>query len=113
MRNVKALLGVVLIAVALLGTTTFLVTAPSDGAAAQKALNNHWRFHDGHWNYWYEPDNRWYYTDGTNWFYYNDDNWAVYPFDRGFGREGFKRGSYRVPDPGGTLVVPRHGIWRK
>jgi hypothetical protein len=112
MRNAKALLGVALIAVTLMGTTMLIVAGPSDGAAPQKALNSHWRFHDGHWGYWYEPDNRWYYTDGTNWFYNNNDVWDVYPFDKGFGREAFERGTYRVPERGG-IAVPRHGVWHK
>ncbi len=78
-------------------------------------VRNHWRHHDGHWSYWYEPDRRWYYTDGTNWFYQGDDDtaWRVYRFDKDFGREDFERGEYRVPGVDVKIEVPRFGVYRR
>jgi hypothetical protein len=71
----------------------------------------------GHWSYWHEGDKRWYYTDGSHW-YYNDpdadaDAWHVYRFDKQFGREGFEKGEYKVPNEGTKIVVPRHRAYRR
>jgi hypothetical protein len=94
-----------------------VTTGPSVQARDEKAVKvrNHWRHHDGHWSYWYEPDRRWYYTDGTNWFYQGDDDdaWRVYRFDRDFGREDFERGDYRVPGEGVKIEIPKHHIQKR
>jgi hypothetical protein len=75
-----------------------------------------WRHHDGHWSYWHNGDQRWYYTDGSNWFYNGANEpantWNVYGFDKGFGREGFERGEYKVPEKGVKIEAPRHGSYR-
>jgi hypothetical protein len=112
MRNAKVWLLIAVIAFTLVGTMAIVATNPTVDAAQGK-VRDHWRFHDGHWGYWYEPDQAWYYTDGTNWFYNNNDAWRIYNFDRGFGKEGFERGTYRVPEAGGAIVVPRHGVFKK
>jgi len=59
-----------------------------------------------------EGDRRWYYTDGTHWYYQDGSAWRLYPFDRGFGREGFERGRNTVPGEGVKVVVPRHEVYR-
>ena len=71
-----------------------------------------WRHHDGHWSYWHEGDKRWYYTDGSHWYFEDGGAWRVYGFDKGFGREGFERGEYKVPGADVKIVAPRHGVWR-
>src|SRR5262245_12278514 len=111
MRNVRMWLVAAVLLAVVAGATALINTSPSAGAAPPPA--NHWRYHDGHWSYWYEPDQRWYYTDGTNWFYHDNDAWKVYSFDRGWGREGFERGDWRAPGPDVRIVVPRHGIFRR
>src|ERR1700689_3866566 len=90
MRNANVWLCGVIVGVALAGTA-MLVGTPSTSSAAPEpvVVKDHWRHHDGHWSYWYEPDKRWYYTDGSNWFFEDGDAWRVYGFDKGFGREGF------------------------
>ena len=99
------------------GSLMYSGIEPSAQARDEKVVKvkNHWRHHDGHWSYWYEPDRRWYYTDGTNWFYQgdNDDAWRVYSFDRGFGREDFERGEYVVPGPDVKIVTPRFRVYRR
>jgi hypothetical protein len=103
------------VAIALLAGVAFLNNAslsPSRAdAAAQPELKKHWRYHDGHWNYWDEGDKRWYYTDGSQWYYRDNDAWKVYRFDKGFGRDGFERGEYRAPAEGAKVVVPNHGVY--
>ena len=101
----------------LAGALLLPVVGPTAQATDVKVVkvNNHWRHHEGHWSYWYEPDRRWYYTDGTNWFFQGDDDdaWRVYRFDKDFGREGFERGEYRIPGTDVKIEVPRHHIYRK
>jgi len=114
MRNAKVWLLAAVVMAALCGTA--LLTDPSSSgsvAAQERGGGEHWRWHDGHWSYWYPADNRWYYTDGTNWYYHDNDAWHVYRFDRQFGRQNFERGAYRVPAEAEKVVVPRHGIWRR
>jgi len=89
-----------------------MVTSPATSTAQPPGNAAYWRYHDGHWNYWYPADKRWYYTDGTHWYYHDNDAWHTYGWDRGFGREGFERGTYRAPGTGVEVTVPRHGIWR-
>jgi hypothetical protein len=107
MRNVKICL---VVCIALMCTTIAIATGPSNDSSPQ-VIKEHWRFHDGHWGFWYPADNAWYYTDGNHWFYNDADVWRPYVFDRKFGREGFERGEYKMPEK--TVVVPRHGVWRK
>ena len=91
------------------------LTGPAAQADEKVVVKNHWRHHDGHWSYWYEPDRRWYYTNGTNWYYQgdNDDAWRVYRFDKDYGREGFERGDYRVPEEGAKIEAPRFRAYRR
>ena len=112
MRNVKRRL-LAASAAAMLVTATLVITAtPSASEPQRREMKDHWRYHAGHWSYWYEPDQMWYFTNGTNWFYYDNDAWRPYRFDRRFGREGFERGDYVVPAPNAKIVVPTHSIWR-
>ena len=111
MRSAKVLLCTTLF----IGVLTCVILAnpgPNTAAGENKAaVANHWRHHDGHWNYWNDADQRWYYTDGTNWFYNNGtkgDTWNVYGFDKQFGKEGFERGEYKVPAAGAKIEAPRH-----
>jgi len=103
-----------LVAVVACGMLAF---SGSNTASAEPVLQkDSWRHHDGHWSYWHEGDQRWYYTDGSNWFYNNAtenaNTWNVYGFDKGFGREGFERGEYKVPEKGIKIESPRHGSYR-
>jgi hypothetical protein len=111
MRNVRVWLFGALVLVALAGLV-LLVGAPSSAASADPVLKDHWRHHDGHWSYYYEPDKMWYYTDGTNWYYNDDDAWKIYRFDRKFGREGFERGEYKIPGEDVKIVVPSFHVYR-
>jgi hypothetical protein len=111
MRKTKAWLCAALIGLGLAGSALLVLPGPSDSVAQEKGLRSHWRFHEGHWSYWHEPDRRWYYTDGTNWFYHDNNAWAPYAFDRDFGREGFERGVYKLPGKGVDIVVPRHHVY--
>jgi len=96
-----------------LGATALVSTMPNAAAAPERVIEKaHWHHHDGHWSYWHDGDKRWYYTDGSHWFYQDGDAWKVYRFDKGFGREGFERGEYKIPDEKVKVVVPRHGTWR-
>jgi hypothetical protein len=114
MRKAKGALHVAFVAAALAGMALLVGSRePSGAAAAQKpALKSHWRYFDGHWNYWHAGDRRWYYTNGENWYYYDDPAWKVYRFDTPFGREGFETGEYKVPAADVKVVVPRHRVWR-
>jgi len=114
MQSLKASLFAVLTGALVGGTVALVGTAGPSAEAADKAVHNHWRYHDGHWGYWYEPDQRWYYTDGANWYYSGGDQngWNVYRFDKKYGREEFERGDYRLPDEGAKIVVPRHQYYR-
>jgi hypothetical protein len=104
-------------AVVVIALVGLVILAPAGSMAADKDVvaKNHWRHHGGHWSYWYEPDRRWYYTDGTHWFYTDADGdaWRLYRFDRKFGREDFERGDYRMPDERAKIVVPRHKVWHR
>jgi hypothetical protein len=111
MRNAKTRLFGILVGVALLCGAVVVTLEPITEAAQNVELKQHWRHHDGHWSYWYPADKAWYYTDGTNWYYNNGNAWNVYRFDKGFGREGFERGEYKVPAEGAKIVVPNHGVW--
>src|ERR1700722_19042325 len=81
MRNAKVLLGGIML-MALLACTMLTVSGPSTADENQRVgVANHWRHHDGHWNYWHDGDQRWYYTDGSNWYYNNGGDgtaWNVY-----------------------------------
>lgn len=115
MRNAKTWLFASLVAVALAGNATLILTTPPAAAADQKELKDHWRNHDGRWSYWHEGDKRWYYTDGNHWFYTDGNEgsmWRTYGFDKQFGREGFERGEYKVPGEGVKIDAPRHGVYR-
>ncbi len=112
MRNAKVWLGATLF-MAALAFTMFTVSGPTTAEAQDRAgVANHWRHHDGHWNYWHDGDQRWYYTDGSNWFYNNGDTWNVYGFDKGFGKDGFEKGEYKTPAVGTKIETPRHGYYR-
>ena len=115
MWNARVLLGGIML-MALLACTMLTGSGPTTAEENQRAtVANHWRHHDGHWNYWHEGDQRWYYTDGSNWFYNDGDDgaaWIVYGFDKGFGKEGFERGDYKVPEKGAKIETPRHGTYR-
>jgi hypothetical protein len=115
MRNLKTWLFAALIVLVLGGLALVATTAPSASAEEKKVVRNHWRYHDNHWSYWDDADRRWYYTDGTNWYYSgpDDDAWRVYRFDKSYGREGFERGEYKIPDENAKIVVPRHKIYRE
>jgi hypothetical protein len=115
MRNTKVLLCTTTI-IAALGFAMWTHSEQTTAAEDTKAgVGNHWRHNDGHWNYWNEADKRWYYTDGTNWFYNNGntgDAWNVYGFDKQFGKEGFEKGEYKVPEAGAKVETPRHANYR-
>ena len=105
---------VVALVIALAGATAVVSTTPRAGAEPERAVEkSHWHHHDGHWSYWHEGDKRWYYTNGEHWFYQDGDAWKVYSFDKEFGREGFEKGEYKVPEEGVKIVVPRHKTWRR
>jgi hypothetical protein len=114
MRNAKVLLYTTLF-IGVLTCAMLATSEPTTAAGENKAaVANHWRNHDGHWSYWNDADQRWYYTDGTNWFYNNGntgDAWNVYGFDKQFGKEGFEKGDYKVPEAGAKVETPRHGIY--
>jgi len=103
--------------VGMLAGSQFIPLSGPSAQADEKVVKvkNHWRHHDGHWSYWYEPDRRWYYTNGSNWYYQgdDDDSWRVYRFDKGFGREDFERGEYRLPDEGIKIETPRFKVYRR
>jgi hypothetical protein len=113
MRNAKVLLGATLFAVVLAGAM-LAMSGPAVSAPDQKeaAAGNHWRHHDGHWSYWDDGDQCWYYTDGTNWFYNNGSAWNVYNFDKKFGQNGFEKGDYKAPAEGAKIDAPRHATYR-
>jgi photosystem II stability/assembly factor-like uncharacterized protein len=114
MGSAKGWVFVAIMVAAFGATATVVSTVPKAAAAPEKVVveKNHWRHHDGHWSYWHEGDKRWYYTDGSNWFYQDGNAWKVYSFDKGFGREGFERGEYKIPDAKAKVVIPRHETWR-
>jgi len=111
MRNTKMWLFGACVLIALAGTTLLVATAPSLATAQERELKDHWRYHDGHWNYWHSADKRWYHTDGSHWYYHDNGAWRIYPFDRGFGREVFERGTYRMPGTDVKIIVPRHNVY--
>jgi hypothetical protein len=115
MRNAKVWLCATLF-VAMLACAMWTDSGSTTAAGDKKAgVSSHWRHHDGHWSYWDGGDKRWYYTDGSNWFYNDGDEgtaWIVYGFDKGFGKEGFERGEYKVPEKGSKVETPRHGTYR-
>ncbi len=80
-------------------------------AAEQVVIQPGWRYTDGYWNYWEPTDRAWYYTDGRNWYTYGDNAWRPYAFDRNFGKSAFYREGYVAPQPGPTVVVPRHQVY--
>jgi hypothetical protein len=104
-RKAKALLGATVFLDVLI--MAMLTDSGSTTTAGDKkaGVSSHWRHHDGHWSYWHEGDQRWYYTDGSNWFYQDDDAWNVYGFDKGFGKDGFGRGEYKVRRAPGSWPV--------
>ena len=112
MKNVKVWLCAMVAVAGLAGTA--ILTGPTPNAEAAPPAASHWRFHDGHWSFWHEGDKRWYYTDGTHWFYNDGKAWRLYPFDHGFGREGFVREEYKVPveREREKIVAPRHAIFK-
>jgi hypothetical protein len=115
MRNARAFLGATLF-LAAMACAALTVSGPTTTAGERRAaIGNHWRHHDGRWSYWDNGDRRWYYTDGSNWFYNNGNNgdaWNVYRFDKGFGKDGFERGDYKVPAAGTNIETPKHGIYQ-
>jgi hypothetical protein len=111
MRNAKALLCATLF-VSAIGWALLTWTEPTAANQKVEVVESHWRFHDGHWNYYHAADKRWYYTDGRHWFYHNGTGWAIYEFDRGFGREHVIRGEYKVPGREVKIVVPTHAHYR-
>jgi hypothetical protein len=112
MRNAKVLLGAALF-MAMMAGAVLTFSEPTTAAQEKKgaASSSHWRHHDGHWNYWHDGDKRWYYTDGSNWYYNDGAAWNIYGFDKGFGKDGFERGEYKVPEKGGKIETPRHGYF--
>ena len=114
MRNAKALLCAAMFMAVGAGMWSALGTT-SAAAEPKEPVANHWRHHDGHWNYWHDGDQRWYYTDGTNWFYNNgvdnSNTWNVYGFDKQFGKEGFEKGEYKVPGNGTKIETPKHAYY--
>jgi len=112
MRKAKVLLCATML-LAMLLMAMWTDSGPTTSAGDKKAgVGSHWRNHDGHWSYWHEGDRRWYYTDGSNWFYNDGDAWNLYGFDKGFGKEGFERGDYKVPEKGAKIEMPRHTTYR-
>jgi hypothetical protein len=105
--------------VAMLAGTALLFTTTSSSTAAperERAANRNWRYHDGHWSMYDDGDKRWYYTNGEHWFYNTGnegDAWTVYRFDKGFGRDGFERGDYKIPEERAKIEVPRHGVYHE
>jgi hypothetical protein len=114
MNKANVLLALVLVVAVAFGLALLLGALPSQSSASAVApveVKSHWRHHDGHWSYWDVGDKRWYYTDGANWYYNDGDAWSVYRFDKGFGKEGFERGEYKVPGEGVKIELPRHKIF--
>jgi hypothetical protein len=114
MRNAKVILSATLF-LAVMACAALTVSEPTTAAGEKKAgISNHWRHHDGHWNYWHDGDQRWYYTDGSNWYYNNGADgaaWNIYGFDKGFGKDGFERGEYKTPGSGAKIETPKHGTY--
>jgi hypothetical protein len=64
MRNSKSWLTAAYIAIALVGCLLVIETASMRMATAQgRGLEDHWRYHDGHWSTYNAVDKRWYYTN--------------------------------------------------
>src|SRR5271163_2949760 len=114
MRNARVLLCATLF-LAVMACAMWSVSGPTTAAGEKRpGIANHWRHHEGHWNYWHNGDQRWYYTDGSNWFYNtgnNGDAWNIYGFDKGFGKDGFERGDYKTPGSGAKIETPKHGTY--
>jgi len=110
MRNIRLWLAASFLAVALGWLAVVTYSANAQPPVAPVAAD-HWRYFDGRWSFWNQPDQRWYYTDGQNWFYYGDNRWNVYRFDRRFGRDAFERGDYRIPAAGVDITLPRHRVY--
>jgi hypothetical protein len=109
MRSARVWLCAAFVTAALAGASLLTATMSSVGVAAEaRAPKASWHYHDGRWSYWDEGDHRWYYTDGSHWFFDDNDHWKVYQFDKGFGREGFERGDYKIPREVERVVVPAH-----
>ena len=80
--------------------------------AQPRPPGDHWQNFDGHWSYWHEGDNRWYYTDGKHWYYHNGTGWVLYGFDKLFGTVNFLLGGYKPPPPA-AVELPHHGVYRR
>jgi hypothetical protein len=112
MRHVKSWLIAASVALALAGGVAVIETASVQPVQAQgRGMEDHWRYHDGHWSQYNAADKRWYYTNGNHWFYNDGKAWHPYAFDGHFGRKGFERGTYVVPTPQVKIVHPRHTIY--
>lgn len=112
MQNSKSWLTAAYIAIALLGGLLFIETASMRMATAQgRGLEDHWRYHDGHWSTYNSVDKRWYYTNGNHWFYSDGKHWHPYAFDKHFGSKGFERGDYKHPGPNVKYVHPEHRVY--
>jgi hypothetical protein len=111
MTKAKVGLCAILLAAAMAGSALVLTRSGPTASAAPPVVDNHWRFHDGHWSYWHEGDKRWYYTDGAHWFWNDGGAWKLYAFDHGFGKEAFVHGEYKVPVEREKIIVPHHGVY--
>jgi hypothetical protein len=96
-----------LLSVLFLAVMVFSITPSDAQVKVERVEGSHWHYHDNHWNWYDASDKLWYYTDGQNWFYNDGTVWVVYGFDKRFGREGFVREGYRVPERG-KVRAPSH-----
>ena len=108
MQSAKTWLFGSILSAMLLGIGALMMSTPST-AQPPPGDAAHWRYHDGHWSYYYPADKRWYYTDGSHWYFNENNAWKLYNYDRGFGKEHFERGEYKAPV---DVVVPRHEVFR-
>lgn len=113
MWNAKTWLTAAFVAIAFAGSAMVIETATMRMASAQpgRGLEDHWRYHDGHWSTYNAHDKRWYYTNGNHWFYSDGKAWHPYAFDKHFGRSGFEHGEYKFPAKNVKIVHPEHRVY--
>jgi hypothetical protein len=112
MLTAKNWLTAAFVAIALAGSALVIETATMRMANAQPGvMEDHWRYHDGHWSAYNAQDRRWYYTNGNHWFVNDGKAWRPYAFDGHFGRKGFEHGGYKAPGPNVKIIIPEHRVY--
>ncbi|MDB5391057.1 MAG: hypothetical protein JWM11_6703 [Planctomycetaceae bacterium] len=100
------------VAIALAGSALVIESACVRMVSAQGVvMEDHWRYHDGHWSTYNAADKRWYYTNGNHWYFNDGRAWRPYAFDGHFGRKGFEHGGYKVPGPNVKVIIPEHRVY--